>query len=158
MLSNALPADSFYKVYPGIYLGGGLPAQDYIEDKTFLDIVTLGVDIQAGFQLDLLGLISLGAYANVGFDSGLPNQPNFYYGAIGELLLGGELLKYGIALGGGYNTSVDTSLNNQESFYLRVALPVVFFGLLKTSLCYDLYPDIGSRLGLLVHLNSGIGF
>jgi len=156
MLANALSADTFYKLCPGIYLGGGLPAQDYIKDKAFLDIVTIGADIQLGYEFNLLNIITLGAYANVGFDTGLPNKPNLYYGVIGELLWGGNLLKYGIALGGGYNTNVDISIYNQESAYFRFALPVVFLGLLKTSLCYDLYPEIGSRLGLLVHLSGGI--
>jgi len=157
MLANALSADSFYKMYPGIYLGSGLPALDYLEDKSFMNIVTIGADIQLGYQLDF-DIFALGAYANVGFDTGLPNQPNLYYGVIGEFLWGGKLLKFGIALGGGYNTSIDISMNNQESFYFRAAIPVVFLGLLKTSVCYDLYPDIGSRLGLLMHLNSGIGY
>lgn len=157
MLANALSADSLYKLCPGIYLGGGLPALDYVEDKSFLDVVTIGVDIQLGYEFNLFNIISLGAYANMGFDSGLPNQPNVYYGVLGEFLWGGKLLKYGIALGGGLNTSIDISMNNKDSFYFRAALPVVFLGLIKTSLCYDLYPEIGSRLGLLFHLSSGIG-
>ena len=154
MIANALSADSSLKMCPGIYLGGGLPALDYIEEKSLLDIFTIGADIQLGYEFGIIKNIALGAYANLGIDTGLPNRPNLYYGVIGEFLWGGKLLQLGVALGGGYNTRIEISQNNQPSFYFRVALPVVFLGMFKTSICYDLYPDIGSRLGLLVHLSN----
>jgi len=156
MLANALSADSFYKLCPGVYLGGGLPALDYLEEKNFMDIFTVGTDVLAGYEFSLFNIITLGFYANFGFDTGLPNQPNLYYGVLGEVLWGGKYLKYGVAFGGGYNTSIDISLNNLDSFYFRVAVPVVFLGIFKASLCYDLYPDIGGRLGLLFHYTGGI--
>lgn len=158
MLANALYADSSIKICTGIYLGSGLPALEYNEETSFMDVFTYGVDVQTGYGFGLFNDLVLNAYANMGMDSGLPNQPNIYYGVIGELLWGGRLLKYGIALGAGYNTSIDISNNNLESFYFRISLPVVFLGFFKTSICYDLYPEIGSRLGLILHYSQGFSY
>ena len=156
LLANALSAETLYKVCPGIYLGGSSPALDSIEKKEILDFVTVGVDLQVGYGFTLFDAISLSAYFNMGIDTGLPNQPNIFYGGLAELLWGGGLLKYGIALGGGYLTNIDISIYNYETFYFRAAIPVIFLDLFKTSLCFDLYPDIGCRLGLLVHINTGV--
>jgi len=156
MLAKTLSADSSPMLYAGVYLGGGLPALDYIEEKTFLDIFTVGGDLLAGYEFQLINNISLGAYANTGLDTGLPNQPNFYNGILGELLWGNKKFKFGAALGGGYNASIDLSKNKLDSLYFRFAIPVVFLGIIKTSVSYDLYPDIGSRIGLLLHYRQAV--
>jgi hypothetical protein len=148
LLTNALSAEIFFKLYPGLYLGG-----DTIENFAF----TIGGDLQLGFEFGefVYDDIIFGIYTNTGIDTGLPNRPNFYYGGIMELYFVGDEIKFGISAGGGYNTGIDSDLNDLRSGYLRVGLPINFMGVFKSSLCFDLYFDIGYRLGWIMHLGKG---
>ena len=139
LLVMPLFADSFIKIYPGVYIGGKQPTESGL---------IIGLDMQAGMELGSIEYDNLvfGVHGNIGIDSGLPNKPNLYYGGIMELYFGKSSNKFGISLvvGGSQGIAND----NFKSVYLRAGLPVNYFGRFKTSVYFDWYPHVGSRLGI----------
>jgi len=147
ILSSALFADAFFKFYPGLYVGGNYPANSGM---------SIGGDIQLGLEVGDFDydVFTFGLFGDIGIDSGLPNHPNFYYGGVVEFLFGYEV-KVGLSFGMGGNRGFSTGERQLNSLYFRFGIPLNFFGRFKTTVCFDLYPDIGSRLGVLLH--AGIG-
>jgi hypothetical protein len=133
----------------GLYMGGD-------QNRDFGDRrVTWGMDMQWGYGFNGSGLFSGGIYANTGLDSGQPNEPNLYFGGIGEFYYGVmDMLKIGFAFGMGWNTaSFANAIHDRStdgSFYLRMGVPLKMFDLFKFGFCYDIYFGQGSRLGFLI--------
>ena len=147
-MGGFLAADVHFKFYPGLYVGGNSPAEDGL---------SVGADIQLGIEFGDFDydFIVFGIHGNVGIDTGMPNHPNFYYGGVLELYFGEEEIKVGLFAGIGGNRGTDTGERNLETVFFRLGLPLNFFGKFKISACVDLYPDIGCRLGMMMHLGIG---
>jgi hypothetical protein len=159
-LTGALFADFQFKLYPGLYFGGNGPALDGIETD-LLDMLSIGADAQVGMEFGRYASFYrddfiFGIHANVGIDTGLPNRPNFYYGLVMDFYWGDDDVKWGISAGGGWNQTAASSKGDEESFYLRIGLPINFSGKFKSAFCFDWYPDTCYRLGIIMHY--GIGF
>jgi hypothetical protein len=136
-----------FKFYPGVYLG--MDWNRDIDDGLFV----VGADIQWGFEIGdfLYNDFVLGFFGDIGLDTGQPNEPNFYYGGTVEAYW----LYWGLALGMGWNTTIE-GLHSEDrlardSIYMRTGLLVNAEGVMKFGLYYDYYPDIGSRLGFIIH-------
>jgi hypothetical protein len=150
----ALPGLTFatgFKFYPGLYLGA-----DW--DRSFSDgKITAGADIQMGFEIGDFKYddFIFALLANVGLDTGQPNEPNFYYGGMAEFYFLGSGTKLGAAADGGWNRGIAVLHKNdrpvRDSFYLRAGIPVNFGGKIKIGLYYDRYFGVGSRLGVIFH-------
>ena len=136
-----------FTMYPGGYLGGNWPAADGM---------SFGGDFQMGFEIGRFyyNEFIFGFQGNIGIDSGLPNKPNFYYGGLMEIYWGLDIVKIGLSMGIGGNRGFKTGENQKESVYLRFGIPLNANGIFKIGPVLDIYPKIGSRLGIL--MNFGI--
>ena len=137
-------ARTVFTMYPGAYLGGNAPAEKGL---------SFGGDFQMGLEFGRFYYddFVFGIHGNIGIDSGLPNKPNFYYGGLTEIYWGEDEIKIGLSVGIGGNRGTSSSDNPQKSAYFRFGLPVNFNGKFKSSACFDWYPKIGSRLGIIMH-------
>jgi hypothetical protein len=134
-----------FRFYPGLYVGGNGPTE---EGFSFGADLQLGLEFGRFFSNDFV----FGIHGNAGIDTGLPNQPNFYFGGITELYWGHEGIKIGVSLGIGKNIGFeDVGDRNLESMYFRLGIPVNFGGRFKTGVYFDFYPGIGTRYGLMLH-------
>jgi hypothetical protein len=154
MLSTAVfGLDLNFKFYPGMYLGGD-PERD-IDDGLFV----IGVDLQAGFEFGDMEYDTrvFTLFANMGIDTGQPNEPNIYAGLMPEFYFFGDSFKVGMALGCGYNLGLsELQIKKRavrDTFYFRFGIPVYIGDLCKTGLYLDYYIGAGARLGLLFHYN-----
>jgi hypothetical protein len=137
LLFFALPcfafADLHFRFYPGLYLGADWerPADN--------GLITIGADIQLGLEIgdfDYDDFI-FGIFGNVGLDTGQPNEPNIYFGGMAELYFWGDEIKLGAALGFGGNGGIaelETNGPVRDSGYIRVGIPVNFWGRMKCGL------------------------
>jgi hypothetical protein len=148
VLSGLAFADYFnIKLYPGLYLGGDQNRAAY--DGWF----TIGADIQLGFEFGDITEDSfvVGIFVDAGIDTGQPNEPNFYYGGTLELYLFG----LGMALGGGWLVGVPELKTDDrplyDTIYIRLGLPLHTGERVKFGFYFDLYINVGSRLGFIVH-------
>jgi len=146
-LAGALFADVHFKFYPGLYVGGNYPANSGM---------SIGGDIQLGLEVGGFDydVFTFGLFGDIGIDTGLPNHPNFYYGGVVDFLFGYEV-KAGISFGIGGNRGISTGERQLKSVFFRFGVPLNILGRFKTTVCFDLYPGIGSRLGVLLHAGLG---
>ena len=140
---TSLHADTRFVFYPGIYLGSNAAVDEDI---------SVGFDLQTGIEFSTYVLFGL--YGNIGIDSGVPNQPNLYYGGVMEILFGQGYFKCGPSIGAGLNNFIENSISNYKSIYWTFGFPIRFTRFFKVTPCFDYYPGIGGRFGWLIH--SGI--
>jgi hypothetical protein len=146
-------ADLNFRFYPGLYMGA-----DWGRDIGD-GMITIGGDMQLGLELGEFDYddFVFGFFGDMGLDTGQPNEPNFYYGIMAEVYFNfwGDDFKVGTALGIGSNAGFDILKNNdrltRDSSYIRIGFPVHFTGKTKYGFYFDFYPDIGSRLGIMIH-------
>jgi hypothetical protein len=134
-----------WNFYPGVYLGADWNRP--IDNGK----ITIGADLQAGFELFYWDGFIFAFLGNMGVDTGQPNEPNFYYGGMAEFYFSGYDTRAGLALGWGWNKGLKDNGRRRDSFYIRLGMPVNFEGRTKYGFYFDFYPGVGSRLGYIMH-------